>query len=167
MLAQAVSTVALTLLAASGVAKLIDPEPTTGALRAARLPSSRSTVRALGVVEISAAVVGLAWGGPWLLLAVALYAGFTLFTYAAVRHELPIQSCGCFGRDDTPPSWVHVVFNGLSVIALGYLTAVKGSPVPWSEPVVQVLLYSVFGLIGAYLSYLLLAQLPTTRVGAR
>ncbi len=167
MLAQAVSTVALTLLAASGVAKLIDPDPTTGAMRGARLPSSRSTVRVLGVLEISAAVVGVAWGGAWLSLAVALYAGFTLFTFVAVRRSLPIQSCGCFGRDDTPPSWIHVVFNGLSTIALGYLMVVNGSPVPWSEPVAQVLLYSVFGLIGAYLSYLLLVRLPLNEAPVR
>jgi hypothetical protein len=162
VLAQAISAVALTLLAASGIAKLVDPDPTVGAMRAARLPSSRSLARALGVTEILAAAAGLAWGGIWLLGALGLYAGFAVFTLLAVKEKIPVQSCGCFGREDTPPTWAHVVFNGLSTVAIGYLVAVNRAPVPWSEPGGQILLFSVFGLIGAYLSYLLLVQLPRT-----
>ncbi len=162
VLAQAVSAVALTLLAASGIAKLADPDPTVGAMRAARLPSSRLISRSLALVEILTALAGLVWGGVWLVGALGLYVGFTLFTFMAVQRKIPVQSCGCFGKDDTPPTWAHVVFNGLSSLALGYLIVVNQAPVPWSEPVGEVLLYSVFGLIGAYLSYLLLAQLPRT-----
>jgi hypothetical protein len=160
VLAQAVSAVALTLLAASGVSKLIDPDPTVGAMRAARIPSSRLIARTLAGVEIAAAALGLGWGGLWLVAALTLYLGFAVFTLVAVQHRLPIQSCGCFGRDDTPPTWGHVVFNGLSAMGLGYLIAVNRAPVPWYEPVGEIVLYSAFGIIGAYLAYLLLAQLP-------
>lgn len=162
VLAQAMSTVALTLLAASGIAKVVDPDPTVGAMRAARLPSNRLTARSLGVAEILAASVGLAWGGVWLVGALGLYVGFAVFTLVAVLRKIPVQSCGCFGREDTPPTWAHVVFNGLSAVSIGYLIAVNRAPVPWFESGGPILLYSVFGLIGAYLSYLLLAQLPRT-----
>ncbi len=166
VLAQAVTAVALTLLAASGIAKLVDPDPTVGAMRAARLPSSRLIAHWLGGFEILAALVGLAWGGIWLVGALGLYIGFALFTLLAVQRKIPVQSCGCFGKEDTPPTWAHVVFNGLSAAAIGYLMVVNRAPVPWSEPVGRILLYSVFGLIGAYLAYLLLAQLPRTLAAA-
>jgi hypothetical protein len=56
VVAQAVATIALGLLGASGVAKLVDPEPTTGALRAARLPASNLLTRLLATVEIVVAI---------------------------------------------------------------------------------------------------------------
>lgn len=162
MVAQAVSAVSLALLAASGLAKLLDPDPTRGAMEAARLPSSRSIARALGGLEVAAAVVGLALAGVWLAPAATLYAGFFLFTLVAVRRRLPIQSCGCFGRDDTPPTVLHVGFNLVSAGALTY-SAVLGLPtVPWDAPPLDILLYLSFALLGAYLAYLLLAQLPRT-----
>jgi hypothetical protein len=162
VLAQASSALALVLLIASGVSKQLDPDPTTGAMQAARLPSSRLISRTLGLAEAAAGVTGLTFGGVWLSGATLLYASFFAFTAMAVRRRLPLQSCGCFGRDDTPPSALHVVFNGLSALALGYLVAVDQNPVPWSDPPVQVAVYLAFSLVGAYLAYLLLAQLPDT-----
>lgn len=169
VLAQALSAVALTLLAASGIAKLVDPDPTVGAMTAAGLHSNRLTARSLGLAEILAAALGLAWGGVWLIAALGLYTGFAVFTLMAVQRRIPVQSCGCFGREDTPPTWAHVLFNCLSALALGYLIVVNRAPVPWSEPVGEILLYIAFSLSGAYLSYLLLAQLPRTlaAVGGR
>ncbi|HSO50378.1 MAG TPA: MauE/DoxX family redox-associated membrane protein [Acidimicrobiia bacterium] len=162
MVAQAISAVALALLAASGLAKLLDPDPTRGAMAAARLPSSRWIARGLGALEIAAAVVGLVLAGVWLAPAATLYAGFFLFTLVAVQQRLPIQSCGCFGRDDTPPTVLHVAFNLVSAGALTY-SAVMGLPaVPWDAPPLDVLVYLSFALLGAYLAYLLLAQLPRT-----
>lgn len=162
VVAQAVSTVALVLLGASGASKVLDPDPTIGAMAAARLPSSRLIARGLGLAEILAAATGIAIGGPWLTLATALYLGFFLFTLSAMTQQLPIQSCGCFGKEDTPPTWLHVVFNGVSVVALGYLVLIDGTAVPWAEPALEVGLYLSFGLAGAYLAYLVLSQLPRT-----
>jgi hypothetical protein len=162
VVAQGISTIALVLLAASGVSKALDPTPTRGSLKAARLPSSRAAVLILGVSEVAAAVFGIVVGGSSLALAAALYLGFSIFTFAAVRGRIPVQSCGCFGRDDTPPSVIHVVYNVSATIALGFL-AVTGMPaVPWSEATIDVAMFLGFSLIGGYLSYLLLAQLPRT-----
>jgi uncharacterized membrane protein YphA (DoxX/SURF4 family) len=162
VVAQAVSAVALVLLAASGVSKVFDPDPTRGAMQAARLPSSRLISRSLGIAEIVAGVAGLVLGGPWLAFAALLYLGFFVFTMAAVRKRLPIQSCGCFGREDTPPTVLHVVFNALSSAALGYVALLSEQAVPWTGPSVEVALYLAFSLVGAYLAYLLLEQLPRT-----
>lgn len=162
VVAQAVSALSLVLLVASGVSKVIDPDPTKGALAAARLPSSRFVARGLGLFEVIAAVVGLAVGGRWLALAALLYLGFSAFTLVAVSRRLPIQSCGCFGREDTPPTVLHVIFNVFAATALWYLVAVNGLAAPWSGSSTELALFLVFAVTGAYLAYLLLSQLPRT-----
>jgi hypothetical protein len=162
MAAQVVAVIALGLLGSGGVAKVVDPDPTRGALEAARLPSSRALSRLLGVVEILAAVVGLSLGGTAALLAVLLFLGFTLFTLTAMRRATPIQSCGCFGRVDTPPSWIHVGYNGVASLALAMVVVNQESPVPWAAPPSEFLFYVAFAALGVYLSYLLLTRLPQT-----
>jgi hypothetical protein len=154
--------VSLVLLAASGVSKVLDPDPTRGAMAAARLPSSRWIARGLGLSEVVAAAVGFAVGGRWLAFAALLYLGFSAFTLIAVSRRLPIQSCGCFGREDTPPTVLHVIFNGFAATALWYLVAVNGLSAPWSGSNTELALFFVFAVVGAYLAYLLLSQLPRT-----
>ncbi len=39
------------------------------------------------------------------------YLLFTGFVVLALARHLPIGSCGCFGKVDTPPSPIHVVVN--------------------------------------------------------
>jgi hypothetical protein len=160
VLAQAVAAIALGLLAASGLAKLVDPEPTTGAMRSARLPASNPTTYALGTAEVSLALASLTVGGVAVFGAAALYAGFTVFTLAATRKRIPIQSCGCFGRDDTPPSPVHVLFNLAATISLLALAPLGVDPIDWGLPGVQLALYLGFATIGVYVSYLMLSRLP-------
>ncbi len=162
VVAQAFSTVALLLLTASGVSKIVDPGPTRGALGDARLPSSTIVVRALGILEIGAGTAGILIGGTWAALGAILYLGFFAFTLAAMRGRFALQSCGCFGGDDTPPTWFHVTYNGFAFLALGYLAAVNRRAVPWSDDLSTIVAVLGFGVIGAYLSYLLLAELPVT-----
>jgi hypothetical protein len=161
VVAQAVSAVALILLAASGASKIVEPDPTRGAMAAARLPSSRTISRGLGLFEILSGVVGLALGGRWLAPAIVVYLGFLVFTIIAVRQRLPIQSCGCFGREDTPPTTAHVVFNAMAAVSLTATALMSGSPVPWSSQPIELAIYLLFALLGAYLAYLLMAQLPS------
>lgn len=160
MVAQAVATIALGLLGASGVAKLIDPEPTTGAMDAARLPSSNILSRLLGVIEMVVAVAALAVGGwPALLAATGLYLAFAVFTFSALLNRIPVQSCGCFGRDDTPPTSIHVAYNVVSAITIGMLVA-GPAPIDWTMGTIELALYLVVASIGVYASYLLLTRLP-------
>lgn len=160
MVGEAVAAITLLLLGASGVAKLVDPDPTVGALRAAGLPSSRLVSRSLGVAEFAAAVLGLSAAAIALIPASVLYAGFTIFTLAAIRGQIPVQSCGCFGRDDTPPSWIHVVYNAAATISLVWVAIQGTTPIPWNATVAEILLFAVFVVLGAYASYLMLARLP-------
>ena len=162
MVAAAFSTIALALLAASGVSKVIDPEPTRGAMKAAGLPSNALAVRLLGLLEVLAAAAALTLGGWWAAPSALLYLGFAWFTFSAVRQRIPVQSCGCFGREDTPPTVIHVAYNSLATVALAVLVATGAEPVPWSGSIGDLAMFLGFGLVGGYLSYLLLAQLPRT-----
>lgn len=162
MLLAAVSAIALGLLVAAGGAKTLDPVPTAGALRAAHLPSHPGLVRLLGVVEIAAALVGLLLGGVWVIVSAILYVGFVGFTWMAVGRVIPVQSCGCFGREDTPPSWFHVGFNLVALVALVIVAITDGSPVTWDARVIETSVYLGYVALGTFLSYLLLTRLPQT-----
>jgi hypothetical protein len=110
--------VAATLLVAAGAMKVVDPVNTVGALRRAGLPVHPLVVRVGGGVEVAIGVVAVLTGAalPALLVA-ASYAAFTGFVVVALVRHLPIGSCGCFGKTDTPPSVLHVVVNGGAIVS--------------------------------------------------
>jgi hypothetical protein len=169
MLAETTTAVAAALLVLTGAAKLTDPEPTMGALEAAALPARRRWAMGLGLVEILVAVPALVWGGRWAAPVAVMYLGFAGFVGWALARRIPIQSCGCFGRPDTPPTRFHVVFNLLAALAaavvaitggLGLVGVVGG--LPWSG-----LPYVALTGLAVFLSYLLLAELPKTLSAVR
>jgi hypothetical protein len=107
------------LLAFAGAAKAVDPAMTVGALRALGLPSSRGWVRAGAAAELLVGLLAAAagWAWAWWLVA-ASYLAFAAFVVAALRAGTMVGSCGCFGREDTPPHPVHVVVDvGLAATA--------------------------------------------------
>lgn len=121
--------VAAALLAVAGAQKLLDPTMTVGALRALRLPSSTGLVRAGSAAELALGVTALSLGGAglWWLVA-ASYVAFAAFVMAALRAGTMIGSCGCFGREDTPPHWSHVALNLVLAVVGG--AAAVASPAP-------------------------------------
>ncbi len=158
------------LLIGAGFLKVRDPAPTQGALAAASLPSGAWPALTLGVGEIVVGSYGLLAGGRLGGVAVAaIYGGFAAFVLVALRRKLPLQSCGCFGKDDTPPSPVHAVTNVLAAVgAIGYaltsapsLPEVIASQPGWGFP------YLVFLAVGVYALYLMLAELPRLRLIVR
>lgn len=100
------------LLGGAGAAKVRRPYDSAVALRAAGLPATPGRVRVAAAGEVAVAVAALAAPGPVPAALVALsYLGFAAFVAVALRRRLPLASCGCFGRPDTPPSLTHVVVN--------------------------------------------------------
>ena len=157
------------LLAIAGIFKLLRPGPTAGALRAARLPSTLLTVRALGLGELAVGVAGVALGSLVAAAAGAMfYGGFAWFVGHALRHRLPISSCGCLGTSDTPPTRLHLVFNiaaavflvTCAVFPIGPLGGIGGTP--WEEA----LPFAVFVGVTIYLFYALIAVLPQEKTAA-
>ncbi|MYH87535.1 MAG: hypothetical protein F4125_02745 [Acidimicrobiaceae bacterium] len=105
------------LLVLAGVAKMFRPVPTTDLLASFGLPKVTALVVAIGAAESSVCIAALVVGGP-ILAAVtgALYLGFLAVVWRALA--VGATTCGCFGRVDSPPSWLHVVGNaGFAVVS--------------------------------------------------
>jgi hypothetical protein len=158
------------LLALAGAFKLVRPTLTSGALRAMHLPSHPALVRVLGLAELLLGVSALVTGArPLLALASAAYLGFAAFVAAALASGAPLQSCGCFGQRETPPTVVHLAVNLTAAIVL--LAAAAGdlpkpaevlADQPWhAAPFVLLVLISL------ELSYLVLTALPAVLTPAR
>ena len=152
------------LLVLAGAAKFRDPAPTIGAMRALHLPSSRMLVRIIGVAEIALGIVAGLTGQPIATALVALaYGVFTVFVGAAMRSGTDIQSCGCFGAVDTPPSWVHLIANA-SIMVIAILCAVGGTnslPDQLSrQPLMGIPFVIVLGVL-TYMTVVVLTVLPT------
>lgn len=150
------------VLAVGGVLKVVRPLPSSSALKAVGLPSTPMLVRLLGVVEITVAVSAVIFNETLLYASAAvLYMSFAAFVLLALRRGTSLQSCGCFGKIDTPPSSYHVAVN----VALAASAALMiGS----SNSVGQFLLANpldavptlVMATVGAYVVYVSLTALP-------
>ncbi len=150
------------LLATSGGAKIRDPQPTRGALVAAGLPSPRGVVGGLALLEVSAALAGLAGYVVGALAVGLLYGGFAAFVAIALIRHLPIQSCGCFGKVDTPPTLAHLIVNLTASAAAFSVTATGGGDLAATlaqQPGLG-LPYLLFLALGVYLLVLLLTRMP-------
>jgi hypothetical protein len=100
------------LLALGGAFKVVRPLPTAGALRAVGAPGPVVGVRMLGAGEAVLGVAAVLTGAPALAaLVAAAYLSFAAFVIVAMRGGTALQSCGCFGEVETPPSAVHVLLN--------------------------------------------------------
>lgn len=158
------------LLLIAGIQKILDPTSTSGALRAAGLPSRRVLVRLLGASEVVVAGWWVVMGGPLPALGAALlYAGFAWFVVNALVRKLPVSSCGCLGSADTPPTMVHVVMNSVAASILFVAAIIPVSPMgglvgaEWS----LVLPYSMMVAASVYMLYALLTVLPLVSKSAR
>lgn len=114
----AVAAVFSLLLVATGLAKLRRPSETARALSALGIPGARIATLALSVVEIIVGVTALLTSAPLALVVQAgLYGAFGVWVWLAMAKGVPIASCGCLGRADTPPYWGHLFLNGLALVA--------------------------------------------------
>ncbi|HLF60275.1 MAG TPA: MauE/DoxX family redox-associated membrane protein [Acidimicrobiia bacterium] len=154
------------LLALAGIFKLLNPGPTAGALRAARLPSSFLAVRVLGFAEFGVGVAGVALGSSVAAAVGAMfYGGFAWFVGHALRNRLPISSCGCLGTSDTPPTGLHLVFNLAATVFLLACVMFPIGPLggmgsaSWDAA----LPFALFVGVTVYLFYGLLAVLPQAK----
>jgi hypothetical protein len=158
------------LLTLAGAQKLLDPTMTVGALRALRVPSSPWLVRIGSAAELALGVAAIVVGGAALWWAVAAsYVAFGAFVLAALRKGTMIGSCGCFGREETPPHWSHVALNA-GLAGLAALTAVRspGSPLAGlgDAPATAAGVIAL-SAVSLYLLYAAFVELPRTLTAGR
>lgn len=155
--------IAVALVVAAGVGKAIDPTMTVGALRGIGLRVPAVVVGAFGAAEAVLGVAAVVTGNRWLALAIAVsYVGFTAFVLVALARRLPIGSCGCFGRVDTPPSWLHVAVNLGAVVTALAVARADGSAVfhGFADQPVAGAPFVLLCLAGAYAAFTLLTVVP-------
>jgi methylamine utilization protein MauE len=156
-------TIVALLLVVGGLSKVLDPGDTAAALRGVGIPLGRVVVRIGAAAELLvgayAAVVGDRVGAA---LVACSYAAFAAFVTIALVRRVPIATCGCFGKADTPPSVVHVVLDLAAIVAaisvvvdpgVGLRDALSRQPLDGVP-------YLVLVVTGAYLAMLSLTALP-------
>lgn len=158
------------LLVVAGAQKAVDPTMTVGALRGMGWPSSPRLVRAGSVAELAIGASAIVLGGavPWGLVAVS-YFGFAAFVAAALRAGALVGTCGCFGREDTPPHVSHVVLDlGLgSVAAVMAITSSVGAIDAIAEAPLRGAVVLALSLLGTTLLYGGFVLMPRTLTMAR
>ena len=157
------------LLVVAGVAKVGAPAATVGALRSSNLPSSRPVVQALGAVETAVGAYAIVFG-DWIagVAIVLFYAAFSVFVANALVRGLPVASCGCFGKEDTPPTWIHIAITMLGMAA-GVMAIVSppGDVVEVVTGDANLLIFLAMTGIAFSFAYISLTTLPKTLGAAR
>jgi hypothetical protein len=84
-----------------------------------------------------------------------MYAGFAGWIHLALRRDVPLASCGCLGKDDTPPTWAHLVMN---LIASGVsVAAATEGPLMILDGIGAVAQVAVIA-VGVFLAYIVLTD---------
>jgi hypothetical protein len=173
--------VACGLLVLAGVAKAVRPDDTARALvqlmpgRATRFLSFnlvRQAVRVGALIEVAIGAFGILFPRTATAALVAgSYALFVGIVAFAKKRGGSLSTCGCFGRPDTPATWLHLALNLVFVAAAvavtlqpPHLTALASllEHQPWNGlPLV------LAGGVGVWLAYLALSPLATLETARR
>jgi hypothetical protein len=159
------------VLAAGGVSKVVDPEPTRAMLASMGVRVPAGAARAMGVVELVVGVAAALVGGPVLagLVAVA-YLTFAVVAARLVRLGDAAASCGCFGRLSSRATSLHVaadlVAAGVAVAAA--VTGTSGAIGALEElGWVSGIAYLALAALGTWAFVAVLTVLPGALVAAR
>lgn len=155
------------LLVVAGAPKVLDPLPLVRAIGSVGLPFGVGIVRAFAGAETLLGVVALVWPTRWSAALVALaYLGFTAFVVLALRRGGVLESCGCFGTPDTPPTWAHAVVTCGAAVACAVVAV--GAP---AQPYAGASLFEIAPAVGggglvAFLAWQVMAVLPSVQPAA-
>lgn len=164
------------LLVLAGVAKAVRADDTARALvdlapRRVPLRFARTVVRVGAVTEAAIGLWALVLPRPASAALVATsYALFTAVVLYARLHGGALSTCGCFGRPDTPATWLHLAVNVvLTATAITVALETTNDQTTLSilshQPWAGLPLLFVSG-VGLYLTYLALSPLAALE-GAR
>ena len=146
-----------TLLVVTGLVKLRRPRDTARALGRIGLPFPFATTVGLAATEVVVGIWAIGTRDPALFIIQALiYLSFAVWVLIALRREVPLATCGCLGRDDTPPYWGHLVVN---VLAVASSAGAASTPAP-ELPGTAVGLVATLGIVsvGTWLAWTILSD---------
>jgi hypothetical protein len=162
------------LLGGAGALKVARPAPTAGALQQMGIPASTAAVRIGAAAELALATAAIVDGSrPFAALVALSYLGFAAFVLVALRRDVPLSSCGCFGVEDTPPTAVHLALNlAAAATAAAVATGVAdgGGLAAVAAMDTSLVLRGAFVLSTAtatWFAYVALTQLPRLMKAAR
>ena len=155
--------IAALLLVLAGAPKVVRPGDAVNALRAVGIPAPAIFVRILAVAEVAIGVDALVRGNrPSAVFVAVSYLAFAAFVVVALRRSTPIASCGCFGRADTPPTWIHVAINAAAA-AFAVVVAIDpgaGLPDVLPDQPAAGIPFVVLVVCGTLFAYLAMSSLP-------
>ena len=162
------------LLGGAGALKVVRPAATAGALREMGIPASSTAVRIGAGAELAVATAAIIDGSrPFAALVAASYLAFAAFVLVALRRDVPLSSCGCFGVEDTPPTGVHLALNLAAAATAGAVAlgvADGGGLAGIADMDASLLLRGAFLVSTAaatWFAYVALTQLPRLLKAAR
>ena len=122
--------------------------------------------RALGLAEITLGIATLLTDvAAFRVVVGVLYVVFALAVWRAI--SVGATSCGCFGRVDAPPTWLHV-FGNLALAACSFGAVAGRSPLEVMEdqPAAGIGFVAAVGVL-AGLELVVFTALPGARKSAR
>jgi hypothetical protein len=162
--------IAAGLLVVAGGLKALRPHDTAVAVAKMGLAVPEWAVRVGGSIEAVLGVVALVVASTLTAALVgASYVIFFVFVAIAMIRRLPIASCGCFGRADSPPSFVHLGINAGAVVAT-VVVAIDPGLAPSDlvrHEVLDGVAYAVLVIVGIAAAALAVTILPRLLVLAR
>jgi uncharacterized membrane protein YphA (DoxX/SURF4 family) len=150
------------LLLLAGVPKVRDPHPLVRALSSVGLRVPTGLARLLAVVEVVLGLLAVVAPVRTTAAGVALlYAGFTAFVAVALARGGVVESCGCLGRADTPPTLAHVATTATLAVAGALAVLAQPAPDLWWErgPTTALAVAGLAALLG-FVAWVILAVLP-------
>ncbi len=162
--------IAAGLLLVAGVLKAARPHDTAVAVEKMGLPLSDWVVRVGSAAEAALGVLALVVASRLVAaLVAASYLLFLAFVVVALARRLPIASCGCFGRADSPPSLVHAGVNLAAVLAAAAVAVDPGrSPLELvGEASLESTAFALLVVVGVAAAGLAVTALPRVLALAR
>ena len=155
--------IAAGLLALAGASKALRPSDTATAVRGVGIRVPTWLVRIGGLAELVIGVLALVTGSAVVAaLVAASYVVFAVFVTVALVRHLPIATCGCFGKADSPPSLVHVGVDVAAALAAVTIAVDPGlAPIDLlDQDVLESVAYGVLVVIGIAAAGLAVTLLP-------
>ncbi|GAB95207.1 hypothetical protein BJY21_002646 [Kineosphaera limosa] len=154
------------LLAISAAPKLMDPMPLVRALHSVNIPANRTLVRLFATVQFGIFAAAIIAPSRWPAAALCcIYVGFSAFVWIALRQGGVMQSCGCFGKADTPPTRSHLLVT-LGLAAAAGAVAVQPSLAAVARDPVVIAVTWVGAALVAFLAWQVFSALPATTPAA-